>query len=137
MALKSLDTSTLLEFFKDGPVAGQIEELLVRAEKAKQRVLISALSWGDLYLYARKQSVATADRLIKEMELLPIEVVVDDERLALARTAAEFQADGKAQSISDAYAAAVAKVRRTELWTNNKAMAAFKADIKIHFLSEQ
>ena len=137
MALKSLDTAALLEFFKDGPAAGQVEELLVRAEKAKQRVLISALSWGDVYLYARKQSAATAERLIKELEVLPIEVVTDDEHLELAQAAAEFQAEGKVHSISDAYAAAVAKVRRAELWTINKALVALKGDIKVHYLSEQ
>lgn len=137
MALIALDTATLLEFFKDGPLAGQVEELLVRAEKAKQRILISALTWGDIYLYARKQSAATAERLIKELEVLPIEVVADDERLEFAQAAAEFQAEGKIHSISDAYAAAVAKVRRAELWTNSKAMAALKGDIKVHYLSEQ
>lgn len=137
MALKTLDTATLLEFFKDGPIAGQIEELLVRAEKTKQPILISALSWGDLYLYARRQSTATAERLIKELEVLPIKVVADDEHLEIAQAAAEFQAEGKIHSISDAYAAAVTKVRRAELWTNNKAMAALKGDIKVHYLSEQ
>lgn len=137
MALKSLDTPTLLEFFMDGPAAVQVEELLVRAEKTKQRILISSLSWGDLYLYALKKSVATAERLVRELEVLPIEVVADDERLALARAAAQFQADGKVQSISDAYAAAVAKVRRTELWTTNRAMAALKDDVKVHYIAAQ
>ena len=136
MAQKALDTAALLEFFKDGAAAGQIEELLVHAEKATQRVLISALSWGDLYLYAFKQSPATAEKLVKELEMLPIEVVTDDEHLELARAAAQFQAEGKTQSISDAYAAAVAKVRRAELWTNSKALAALKGDIKVHYLSE-
>lgn len=136
MAHKAIDTAALLDFFKDGPMAGQVEELLVRAEKAKQRVLISALSWGEVYLYARKQSVATAERLVREIEGLPIEIVTDDDDLELAKAAAEFQAEGKVHSLSDAYTAAVAKVRRAELWTNRKAMADLKDDIKVHFLAE-
>lgn len=137
MAHKAIDTAALLDFFKDGPVAGQVEDLLVRAEKAKHRVLISALSWGDVYLFARKQSVAAAERLIKELEALPIEVIANDERLELAQAAAEFQAEGKVLSVSDAYAAAVAKVYRAELWTASGIIAALKGEIRVRYLSEQ
>lgn len=137
MAHKAIDTGALLDFFKDGPAAGQVEELLVRAEKAKRRILISALSWGDVYLFARRQSVAAAERLIKELEALPIEVVANDERLEIAQAAAEFQAEGKVLSVSDAYAAAVARVYRAELWTTSGAIAALKGEIKVRYLSEQ
>jgi predicted nucleic acid-binding protein len=131
---KVLDTAALLDFFKDGSCAGQVEELLVHAEKIKQPVLISSLTWGDLYQHALKQSAVMADRLIKEIEVLPIEVVLDDEHLDLARLAAAYQADGKLHSVSEAYSAALAKVRRAELWTASKNLSALKGEIKVHSL---
>lgn len=137
MAHKVLDTAALLDFFRDGPSAGQVEELLVHAEKIKQSVLISSLTWGDLYQHGLKQSSVMADRLIKEIEVLPIEVVLEDPHLELARLAAEFQADGKLHSISEAYSAALAKSRKAELWTASKSLAALKGEIKIRFLAEQ
>lgn len=134
---KVLDTSALLDFFKDGPSAGYVEELLVHAEKLKQPVLISSLTWGDLYQHGLRQSQMMADRLTKEISVLPIEVVLDDQHLQLARLAAALQADGKVNSVSDAYAAALAKMRRAELFTVSKTLAGLKGEIKVRFLLEE
>jgi predicted nucleic acid-binding protein len=134
---KVLDTSALLDFFRDGPSAGQVEELLVHAEAVKQPVLISALTWGELYQHGLKQSQIMADRLMKEISVLPIEIVLEDQHLELARLAATFQADGKLHSVSEAYAAALAKMRRAELCTLNKSFAALKGEIKVRLLSDQ
>lgn len=129
-----LDSDALLDFFRDEGAAVAVEELLVRAERAKQRVWITPLTWSEVYYRALKASKELADRYANEMAILPIDVYLEQEDLALSRETARLRATMKNMDISTLSSVALAKIKKAELWTTHKDIAALSGGIKIKLI---
>src|SRR5271165_6125560 len=108
MALKVLDSWALIAFFEDEPAAEQVENLLSKAEVGRHKLFLSAVNWGEIYYSTmRDVSQEAAERIVKQISGLAIEIVgVDDKNLDLVRQAAIFKATRK-MSHADAFAAAL------------------------------
>jgi predicted nucleic acid-binding protein len=135
MAIKILDSWALIAFFEDEPAAEQVELLLTKAESGTHKLLLSAVNWGEIYYNTmREVSQAAAERTVKEISGLAIEIVgVDDKNLDYVRQAAIFKATRKL-SYADAFAAALAKIRNAELVTGDREFKQVEDEIDIAWL---
>jgi uncharacterized protein len=135
MAIKVLDSWALIAFFEDEPAAEQVESLLTKAEAGTHKLLLSAVNWGEIYYNTmREVSQAAAERTVKEISGLAIEIVgVDDKNLDYVRQAAIYKATRKL-SYADAFAAALAKIRNAELVTGDREFKQVENEIDIGWL---
>jgi len=134
MAVKVLDSWAIMAFFEDAPAAEAVERLLQQAVEGRHRLLLSAVSWGEIY-YATMRAVSqeAAEQKAQEIASLPIEIVGVGEDLALTRQAAVFKAT-KRMSYADCFAAALAKEKKAELVTGDPEFREVEKDIKIAWL---
>jgi predicted nucleic acid-binding protein len=135
MASKVLDSWALIAFFEDEPAAEEVENLLVKAEAGTHKLLLCVVNWGEIYYNTmRKVSQEAAEKKVKEIAGLPIEIVgVDDGNLELVRQAAIYKATKKL-SYADAFAAALAKLRSAELVTGDHEFAEVESEIRVRWL---
>jgi uncharacterized protein len=135
MAIKVLDSWALIAFFEDEPAAEQVELLLAKAEAGTHKLLLSAVNWGEIYYNTmREVSQEAAERTVKEISGLAIEIVgVDEKNLDYVRQAAIYKATRKL-SYADAFAAALAKIRNAELVTGDREFKQVEDEIDIAWL---
>ena len=134
MATKVLDSWTLLTFFEDEPTAGHVESLLTKAEAGTHKLLLCVVNWGEIYYsIMRKVSAEAAEQKSREIAAMPLEVVPVGADLELVRQAAVYKAAGKL-AYADAFAAALAKLRKAELVTGDPDFKTVEGEIKIGWL---
>lgn len=135
MGVKVLDSWALIAFFEDEPAAEEVENLLVKAEAGKHKLLLSVISWGEVYYNTmREASQEAAEQKAREIAGLAIELVgIDDKNLELIRQAAVYKATRK-MSYADAFAAALARIRNAELVTGDREFRLVEDEIKIDWL---
>lgn len=119
MPVKVLDSWALLAFFQDEPAADMVEQLLAKAESGRLSLLLSVVSWGEIYYSTmRKVSREAAERTVGSIAEMPVEIVPVADDLVLVRQAAIYKATKKL-SYADAFAAALTKIRNAELVTGD------------------
>jgi len=134
VATKVLDSWALLAFFEDEPAAEDVEKLLAKADQGTHKLLLSVVNWGEVYYnIMRRASPAAAEQKVKEMAIMPIELVPVETDLHLVRQAAIYKATGKLV-YADAFAAALARLRNAELVTGDPDFKAVEGEIKIGWL---
>ncbi|HWF13302.1 MAG TPA: type II toxin-antitoxin system VapC family toxin [Candidatus Acidoferrales bacterium] len=135
MAIKVLDSWALIAFFENEPAAEQVEILLAKAEAGTHNLLLSAVNWGEIYYNTmREVSQIAAERTVKEISGLAIEIVgVSDTNLDYVRQAAIYKATRRL-SYADAFAAALAKIRNAELVTGDREFKQVEDEIDIAWL---
>ena len=135
MAIKVLDSWALIAFFEDEPAAEQVELLLAKAEAGTHKLLLSVVNWGEIYYNTmREVSQVAAERTVKEISGLAIEIVgVDERNLDYVRQAAIYKATRKL-SYADAFAAALAKIKNAELVTGDREFKQVEDEIDIGWL---
>ena len=132
MAAKVLDSWALLAFFKDEPSGPAVEELIHKASAEKIRLYLSVVNWGEVYYGMwRAGGEEAAQSAAQDLSRLPIELV--DADLHLTRQAAAYKATNK-MSYADCFAAALAKVKNSELLTGDPEFRALEKEIKINWL---
>ena len=134
MVVKVLDSWALLAFLQDEPSAGEVEKLLVGAAENKLRLLLGVINWGEIYYaIARAESEAAAERNMRELASLGIELIPVEKDLFLVREAAKLKAKHR-MSYADCFAAALAKIRGAELVTGDREFRQVEHEIEIHWL---
>ena len=129
-----MDSWALMAFFEDEPAAEQVEKLLAQAAAEKHKLLLSVVNWGEIYYNTmREVSQEAAEQKAREIATLPIDIVGVGDDLTLARQAAIFKATHK-MAYADCFAAALAKVKNSELLTGDPAFKAVEKEIKINRL---
>lgn len=134
MATKVLDSWALMAFFHDESTAGEVERLLQQATADRHKLLLCVVHWGEIYYsIMRADGQAVAEQKAHEIAALPIEIIGIGEDLLLARQAAIFKANHRL-SYADAFAAALAKLRKAELVTGDLEFKQVENEIKIGWL---
>ena len=134
MATKILDSWALMALFNDEPAADEVEKLLQKASAGTHKLLMCVVNWGEIYYSVmRGASPEMAEQKAKEIAAVPIEIVAVDADLHLARQAAIYKATHKI-SYADAFAAALAKIRKAELVTGDLEFKALEKEIKVKWL---
>lgn len=112
---KVLDSYALLAFFEDEPGADQVHDLLLKAEKNEEKLLMSVINLGEVwYSIARGYSEETAEDKLREIRDMAIEIV--DADWNLTRRAARLKSRARI-AYADCFAAALAEERKAELIT--------------------
>ena len=132
MPAKVLDSFALIAYFRDEPGAETMENLLVSAGKKDNPLLMTDVNYAEVKYYILKKDGAEAwGKAAKVLEGLPIDF--HSTTRALADEAADFKARYKL-SLSDAFAAALAKERKAELVTGDLEFKPLEKEIKVQWL---
>jgi predicted nucleic acid-binding protein len=131
-AAQVLDSHALLVFLRDEPGAETVAQILEKAEQHDRLVHMSEVNYAEVqHLVRRKDGDAVWQTIAAELVAAPIEFHPADRRLA--DTAAEFKARFGI-SLAAAFAAALAKEKKAELFTGDPDFKAVEGEIKIVWL---
>lgn len=132
MAAPVLDSYALLAFLRGEAGEDQVATLLEKASDRDVPLHMTEVSYAEIkYVVIRKDGVERWKEIARVLPTLPIEF--HPANRDLADLAAEFKAHHKI-SLADAFAAALAKVKKTELVTGDPEFKALEKEIKISWL---
>ena len=127
-----LDSFALIAYFRGESAGVPIKEFLQRAAKADKPVHMTEVNYAEVqYIVRRKDGDAAWATIANELKAAPIEFHPATRRLA--DLAADFKARYKI-SLADAFAAALAKEKKTDLVTGDPEFKPLDKEIKIHWL---
>ena len=110
----------------------KIVTLLERAAEADTPLLITAVNWAEVrYMVERKTSAQQWKDVRVKLLGLPIEIIPADQ--GLAEVAGEFKATRK-MSLADCFAAALARIRKLDLYTGDPEFRHVEHDLRIQWL---
>ena len=133
MPAKVLDSFALIAYFRDEPGAEAVENLLVTAAKKDAPLNMTDVNYAEVkYSIVKKDGVKAWDEAAKILQGLPIDF--HSTTRALADTAADFKARFR-MSLTDAFAAALAKEKKAELVTGDPEFKALEKEIKVVWLN--
>jgi ribonuclease VapC len=124
-----LDTWAVIAYLEDEPSAKEIADMIASAHEEGLPVYMTVVNVGEVwYTIAREVSEEDANSSVKELRDLRIQFEnVDWE---LTQEAARFKSQNK-MSYADAFAAALAKVKKADLVTGDKEFKPLEEQIKI------
>jgi predicted nucleic acid-binding protein len=132
MPSRVLDSFALIAYFRDDLGAEEMEDMLVSAGKKDSPLLMTDVNYSEVkYSIVKKDGAAAWAEAAKVLQGLPIDF--HSTTRALDDTAADFKARFKL-SLADAFAAALAKERKTELVTGDQEFKPLEREIKVHWL---
>jgi predicted nucleic acid-binding protein len=127
-----LDSHALLKLLLDEPGAETVSLLLEKAGQRDQPVHMTEVNYAEVqYTVRRRDGDAAWAAIANELRAAPIEFHPADRQLA--DMAAEFKARHR-MSLADAFAAALAKLRKTELVTGDTEFKPLEIEIKINWV---
>lgn len=127
-----LDSHALLALFRDEPGGETVARILERAGQRDQPVHMTEANYAEVqFMIRRKDGDAAWATVLNELKTAPIEFHPVTRRLA--DLAADFKARFKL-SLADAFAAALAKEKKTELVTGDPEFKPLEKEIKINWL---
>jgi ribonuclease VapC len=132
MASPVLDSFALLAYLRDEPGAESVQALLEKASRKDAPLLMTEVDYAEVkYIILRKDGPAAWQDVQASLGSLPVEFVPTTR--ALADTAADFKARHRI-SLADAFAAALAQERKSDLVTGNPEFKALEKEIKINWI---
>jgi predicted nucleic acid-binding protein len=127
-----LDSHALLKLLLDEPGAETVSLILEKAGQRDQPVHMTEVNYAEVqYTVRRRDGDAAWTAIANELRAAPIEFHPADRRLA--DLAADFKGRYR-MSLADAFAAALAKERKTELVTGDPEFEPLEQEIKINWL---
>jgi predicted nucleic acid-binding protein len=127
-----LDSYAVLAFLFKEKGHEKVVTVLEKAAESDRPLLIAAPNWAEVrYQVERKAGAEAWHRTREKLLSLPIEVVPADQELA--EQAGEIKAHHK-MSLADAFAAALAKVRKADLYTGDSEFRAIAKEVRIVWL---
>ena len=134
MPAKVLDSHALVAYFRDEPGAEMVENLLVVAGRKDSPLHMTDVNYAEVkYFIVKKDGVKAWAEAAKILQGLPIDF--HSTTRAMADTAADFKARFKL-SLADAFAAALAREKKTELVTGDPEFKALEKEIPINWLAK-
>jgi len=127
-----LDTWAVIAYLEDEPSGEQVEEIIATAHEEQIPIYMSVINVGEVwYTIAREVSEAEADAGVKSLRDLRIQFEAAD--WTLTQEAARFKSQNK-MSYADAFAAALAKVKKADLVTGDNEFKPLDGEIKISWI---
>lgn len=135
MSARVLDSWALLAFLKGEPAGEEVGLLLKSAAQGRDhRIFMCVINWGEVYYsFMKAGGREAAESVADDISQLPIELFPVDADLDLVRKAAGYKASYR-MSYADAFAAALARIKKAELVTGDYEFNALNKEIKIHWL---
>ena len=127
-----LDSFAVLAYLYEEPGADKVKSLLVEALEDKAELFLSTVNWAEVaYISKRKSGEAKWKAASESLLRLPIEIVPAD--IELANIAAELKARHSI-SLADAFAGALAKLKKAELLTGDPEFKELQKEISVNWL---
>lgn len=127
-----LDSWAIMSYLQDEPSAERVADIIADAHEDNTPLLMSVVNAGEVwYIISRRTTEGEADRSIRQLRQLGIEMV--DADWDLAHDAGRFKAKHK-MSFADCFAAALAKQRKAHLVTGDQEFRQVETDIIIDWL---
>jgi predicted nucleic acid-binding protein len=127
-----LDSHALLSLLLDEPGAETVSLILEKAGQRDQPVHMTEVNYAEVQYTVRcRDGDAAWTAIANELRAAPIEFHPADR--PLADLAADFKSRHR-MSLADAFAAALAKARKTELVTGDAEFKPLEKEIKINWL---
>ena len=127
-----LDTWAVIAYLEDEPSGEQVEELIATANEEQIPIYMSVINVGEIwYTIAREISEEDANASVKSLRDLRIQF--EDADWTLTQEAARFKSQNK-MSYADAFAAALAKVKKADLITGDTEFRPLDGEIKISWV---
>lgn len=127
-----LDSWAIMSYLQGEPSAENVADIIADAHEDNTPLLMSVVNAGEVwYIISRRTSEGDADRSIRQLRQLGIEMV--DADWELAHDAGRFKAKHK-MSFADCFAAALAKQRKAHLVTGDQEFKQVETDIIIDWL---
>lgn len=124
-----LDSYALIAYLNKEEGYSTVSEIFEKCVDADEHAFMCAVNIGEVYYHAlRVGSEQKAKLALEIIKALPIEIV--EANINLTLQAAEYKAFHK-MSYADAYAAALAKIKKAGLITGDKEFKALEQEIKI------
>lgn len=124
-----LDSYTLIVYLNKEEGYGTVSEILEKCVDADEHAFMCVLSIGEVYYRALRVGGEQKAKFVMEIiKALPIEVV--EVNISLTLLAAEYKAFHKV-TYADAYAAALAKIKKASLSTGDKEFKSLENEIII------
>lgn len=127
-----LDSWAIMSYLQDEPSAERVADMIADAHEEDVPLLMSVVNAGEVwYILARRTSEADADRSIRQLRQLGIEMI--DADWATAHQAGKFKAKNK-MSFADCFAAALAQTRKALLVTGDREFKQVQSEVTIDWL---
>jgi uncharacterized protein len=127
-----LDTWAVIAYLEDEPSGAQVEELIATAHEEQIPIYMSVVNVGEVwYTLAREVSEEEANAGVKILSDLRIQFENAD--WELTQEAARFKSQIK-MSYADAFAAALAKIKKADLVTGDNEFKPLDGQIKISWI---
>jgi len=124
-----LDSYSLLAYAENEKGVDEVGEILKNALEDKAELFLCVVNWGEMYYIALREGGKERAELYKNtFARYPITIVEANKELTLQ--AAQYKAFNK-MSYADAFAAALAKMKKAQLVTGDKEFKALEGEIKI------
>ena len=134
MASSVLDAHALLAFFRGEDAAIPVKDLLHKAATADRPLHMTEVNYAEVkYMLLKKDGAQAWQQAADVLKSLPIEF--HPVTRPLADTAAHFKARFKI-SLADAFAAALAKEKKSDLVTGDPEFKTLEREIKINWLGK-
>ena len=127
-----LDSWAIMSYLQGEPSAEKVADIIADAHEDNVPLLMSVVNAGEVwYIIARRTSEADADRSIRELKQLGIDII--DADWEIAHQAGKFKAKNK-MSFADCFAAALAKQQKALLLTGDPEFKQVEAEVMINWL---
>ena len=127
-----LDSWAVIAYLEDEPSGEQVEELIATAHEEQIPIYMSVVNVGEVwYTLAREISEEEANASVKSLRDLRIQF--EDADWTLTQEAARFKSQNK-MSYADAFAAALAKVKKADLVTGDNEFKPLDGEVKISWV---
>jgi predicted nucleic acid-binding protein len=129
---KVLDSWALLCYLEEEPGYEKIIQLFDKAAELSEPLLMSVINWGEVYYQvARRYGEPRAQEIERLIQSFPVAVIDADRELT--REAARLKAS-KRLAYADCFAAALAKLRKAELYTGDPEFKGIEKEVKVVWL---
>jgi predicted nucleic acid-binding protein len=127
-----LDSWAVIAYLEDEPSGEQIDDLIATAHEEQIPIYMSVINVGEVwYTFAREISEEEADVSVKTLRDLRIQF--EDADWEITQEAARFKSKNKI-SYADAFAAALAKIKKADLITGDNEFKPLDGEIKISWV---
>ena len=124
-----LDSYAIITFLFQEKGYEKVLKLFETASEHDRIHFIASPNWAEvLYIVKRRVGTEKREEVRRKLLGLPVEIVPADQ--ALAELAGEIKASYK-MSLADCFAAALAKLKKLELYTGDPEFKAVESEIKI------
>jgi predicted nucleic acid-binding protein len=128
-----LDAWAILAFLQgEEPAASRVREVIESAQEGTARLFISMINIGEVYYrIGRLRNPKEADAVLKDLSLLPMEIISADDDTVLAAARLKMV---HLLSYADAFAAVTAQQRDAILLTGDPELLGLKRTVKVEKL---